>query len=311
MKHLIATGLLFLATIATGKPPTTPTIVGSGSISTPLDEFGAAFMPDGKTCYFTIKSPSTISTNVMVICESHLENGKWSEPTIAPFSGRYKDFSPSISPDGNKLFFVSNRPVNGKPTIDLWVVERNGNGWREPVNVGEPVNSPGWELGCSMTNDGTLFFSSTGATGNSDIYFSKWVDGKFEGPVRLDESVNSEASETEPFIAPDGSYLLFSSTGRPDAANDNYPRGDIYVSFFKEGKWTEARNLRGLNSPAEDAGASVSSDGTKIYFSSERNFISMPVTPKLEYNTLNKNLQGITNGLSNIYEISSTILNDL
>ena len=171
----------------------------------------------------------------MVICESHFENGKWSEPTIAPFSGKFKDFGLSISPDGNKLFFVSNRPVNGKPTVDLWMVERKNNAWGEPANVGEPVNrAVSWELGCSMTKDGTLFFSSTGDDGNPDIYYSKWVDGKFEAPVRLDANINSEVGETYPAVAPDGSYLVFASTGRPDAKSDSYPRGDLYVSFFKE-----------------------------------------------------------------------------
>src|ERR1041385_4156186 len=72
-------------------PPRPAKLVGSGSISTPLDETSAAFTPDGKTCFFGVRSPSTISANVMVICESHFENGKWSEPTIAPFSGKFKD----------------------------------------------------------------------------------------------------------------------------------------------------------------------------------------------------------------------------
>jgi len=313
MNKSILIALLFSATAAFGGPPVTPTIVGAGVISTSLDETAAVFSPDGKACYFAIKSPSTISANVMVICESHLNNGKWSEPKIASFSGRFKDFSPSISPDGNKLFFVSNRPVNGKPAVDLWMVERKENGWGEPVNVGEPVNTAAaWELGCSMTNDGTLYYSSSGTDGNFDIYYSKWVDGKFEAPVRLDDSINSEVSETNPFIAPDASYLLFVSTGRADVKNDGYPRADIYVSFFKDRKWTVAKNAgSSINSDAEESSPSVSRDGRKIYFTSERNFIAMPVTPKLDYKTLQKNLNGLTNGLGNIYEVPATILNDL
>jgi Tol biopolymer transport system component len=303
--------LLFLAVLF--GPPVEPKLVGSGFISTPLDETGAAFSPDGKTCFFSVRSPSTISASIVVICESHFKNGKWSEPTIAPFSGKHKDFSPSISPDGNKLFFVSNRPVNGKPALDLWMVERKDNTWSEPVNVGQPINSgASWELGCSMTKDGTLFFSSTGSDGNPDIYFSKWVDGKFEAPLRLDANVNSELGEIYPAIAPDGSYLIFACTGRPDAKNDGYPRGDLYVSFFKDGQWTPSKNLGpAVNTAAEESSPSVSSDGSKIYFMSERNFISMPVTPALDYKTLQRQLGGINNGLGNVYEISSAVLNDL
>lgn len=288
-------------------------VVGDGSISTSLDEYGATFSPDGKTCFFTVKSPSTISTNVLVICESHFENGRWSEPKIAPFSGRFKDFGPSFSPDGHKLFFVSNRPVNGKPTLDLWVVERKESGWSEPTNVGEPVNSAAYELGCSMASDGTLFFCSGGTDGNPDIYYSKLVNGKYEAPVRLDEAVNSAASETEPFIAPDGSYLLFSSGGRADAILEpggGYPRGDIYVSFFKDGKWTPAKNLGpAVNTAAEESSPFVSNG--KLYFASERNFITIPMKPKLEYLKLQKELNGLYNGLGNIYEIPVTILDEL
>jgi len=316
MNKILFACLLLPITLGYAGPPVVPTIVGPNTISTPMDEYGGTFTPDGKTCYFTIKSPSTISTSVMVICESHFDNGKWSAPTIAPFSGRYKDFSPSISPDGNKLFFVSNRPVNDKPSLDLWMVERKDNLWSDPVNVGEPVNATAaWEFGCSMTSDGTLFFSSTGNSGNFDIYYSKFVDGKFEAPVRLDDAVNSEASETDPFVAPDGSYLLFASSGRSDAVLEpggGYPRGDLYVSFFKDGKWLTAKNLGSrVNSIAEESSPSVSRDGSKLYFASERNFISIPVNPKLNYKTLGQSLNDVSNGLGNIYEMDASILNEL
>jgi Tol biopolymer transport system component len=163
-----------------------------------------------------------------------------------------------------------------------------------------------------MTKDGTLFFSSTGTDGNPDIYFSKWVNGKFELPVRLDANVNSELGEIYPAIAPDGSYLIFASTGRPDAKNDGYPRSDLYISFFKDGQWTLAKNMgRAVNTAAEESSPSISSDGSKICFMSERNFISMPVTPRLDYKTLQTKLGGIDNGLGNVYEISSSVINDL
>ncbi|MES1181246.1 MAG: hypothetical protein ABUL44_00470, partial [Flavobacterium sp.] len=116
-----------------------PDIFAPGIISTSDDEFGACFSPDGKTCYFTIKSPATLSSNVVAICVSHFTNGHWNEPAIASFSGQYKDFNPSISPDGSKLFFVSTRPVGDKKKrdTDIWMCEKKGDGWSEPVNIGE------------------------------------------------------------------------------------------------------------------------------------------------------------------------------
>src|SRR3569833_799062 len=288
-----------------------PKLFAPRIISTEDDEFGATFTPDGQTCYFTKKSPSTISYSFLVICISRFVNGKWGVPEIAPFSGSYKDFSPMVSPDGSKLFFISNRPVNGqrKFDTDIWVVERSGDGWGEPKNVGTPVNTAGLELGCSVTREGTLYFSSTGDTGNVDIYCSKFRDGKYQIPERLNSAVNSEASETDPFIAPDESYLLFSSTGRSDAlsepgASAEYPRGDLYISYRKDGKWTSAKPLGNIvNSTAEESNPFVSADGQTLYFSSERNFITIPMKKKLEYADLEKGLHAPGNGLGDIYSV--------
>ena len=103
---------VFLVSIATAQqpggrdtehpsaPPRAPSLFGPRVISTEDDEFGITFSPDGKTCFFTKRTPSTISSSTYVICSSHLVNGKWTEPTIASFSGKYKDFNPFITPDG-------------------------------------------------------------------------------------------------------------------------------------------------------------------------------------------------------------------
>src|SRR6202007_595893 len=115
-----------------------------------------------------------------------------------------------------------NRPVEGRKRggTDIWVVKRRGNGWGEPINLGSPVNTDGYELACSSANDGTLYFSSTGTTGNMDIYYSKLADGKYQAPERLDTTINTAYQENDPFIAPDQSYILYSSLGRPDALSE-------------------------------------------------------------------------------------------
>src|SRR5882762_2326663 len=124
LKHL-TTSLLFFSTVITyghhGRTSLTdprPIPFAKGTISTEDDEFGLTSTPDGKTCYFTKRTPSTLQSSTMVICVSRFKNGRWSEPEIAPFSGHYKDFNPSISPDGSKLFFISNRPTGEKKGRD-------------------------------------------------------------------------------------------------------------------------------------------------------------------------------------------------
>src|SRR4051812_5454295 len=78
-------------------PDLRPETFARNIISTVDDESGATFTPDGITCYFTMKSPSTIVSNIVVICISQFKNGRWTEPEIASFSGQYHDFNPNIS----------------------------------------------------------------------------------------------------------------------------------------------------------------------------------------------------------------------
>ena len=298
------------------KDESSPKIFGEGIISTEDDEFGETFTPDGKTCFFTKKSPSTLSSNIVVICYSRFKNGKWAEPEIAPFSGKYKDFNPCISPDGSKLFFISNRTDSTKKTTDtdIWMVKKSGDGWSEPENIGVPVNSPGYELGCSVTNDGTLYFSSTRKNGNLDLYCSRLLNGKYQEPDSLGEAINTAYSESDPFVAPDESYILFSSEGRPDAASGTgasagYTRSDLYISFHKDGKWTAAKNLGPLiNTPAEESSPWISRDGKTFYFTSERNFISLPMKTKLTYSFLEEHLHGTVNGLGDIYQLPLSVI---
>ena len=293
-----------------------PGIFGKDIISTRDDEFAATVSPDGKTCFFTKKTAATIQSSTIVICVSYLKNGKWTEPEIAPFSGRYKDFNPMFAPDGEKLFFISNRTGNGKKTFDgdIWVVKKSGKGWSEPENIGAPINSPGWELGCSVAGNGTIYFSSTGTTGNPDIYCSRFVDGKYQKPDTLSDAINSPYSETDPFIAPDESYLLFTSQYRPGAltgpgADSSYPRQDIYISYKKNGKWQPARNLGSpINSAAAETNPFISADGKTLYFTSERNFVTIPMKKKLVYSEFENKLHDTQNGLGDIYQVSTGVL---
>ena len=105
-----------------------PRMFGEGIISTRDDEFGGVFTPDGKTCFFSMSVPRHY---LYVIMTSHFDNGKWSTPEVAPFSGVYRDFDPVMSADGSKIYFASDRPVDRRPKhdYDIWVVERKGDGW--------------------------------------------------------------------------------------------------------------------------------------------------------------------------------------
>src|ERR1041385_1463371 len=95
-------------------------LFGENVISTGDDESHPAFTPDGRTLYFLKNDPSF---NHWTIAVSHQQNGKWSTPEVAPFSGQFSDADPFITLDSQRFFFISTRPVNGKPKeeTDIWM----------------------------------------------------------------------------------------------------------------------------------------------------------------------------------------------
>ncbi|HEX2836277.1 MAG TPA: hypothetical protein VHW00_24950 [Thermoanaerobaculia bacterium] len=238
-------------------------------ISSPkTNELNAAFTPDGRTVYFTRTSTQKIG----VIYASRLLAGKrWSTPGQASFSGRFSDFDPFVTPDGSRLFFISNRPHSGTPKTDydLWFVERTASGWSEPRDIAA-ANSDRDELYPAVAADGTLYFSSCGrpdSKGRCDLYRSRLIDGEYAAPENLGAPLNTPASETDAWIAPDQSRLIFTAYDRPGQPGD----GDLYVSDFYDGSWSEPRLLGDhINTSAREYCPIVSPDGATFYFTRQK-----------------------------------------
>ena len=136
-------------------PGLAPEVFAPGIVS--LDnqaEFNITFTPDGREIYFT--AGTRTETNVMV---ARLENGHWTEPELAPFSREYANWSPFITGDGQNLFFVSDRPLDGssrRSDPNIWMVERTEGTWTEPQCLDEPVRSFDAEYTPFVASDGTL-----------------------------------------------------------------------------------------------------------------------------------------------------------
>ncbi len=287
---------------ASNEPIPQPIVFAPGLISTQDYELNAAFVPDGTTIYFTKSTPQF--PGFLTIVVSHFVDGRWSKPEVAEFSGQYSDADPFVTPDGNKLFFISTRPSDGKPKMDndIWMVEKIPEGWSPPQNLGNLVNSAGQELYPTVDRKGTLYFVSTrpGGKGNSDLYFSKLTNGKYDQPQNLGDAINTPYGEGDACISPDGSFIIFTATGRPDDMGD----GDLYISENRNGVWTSARHLGPkVNSVAREFCPIISPDGKYLFFTSERGFGDKPLERPLTYKELESNLRGINNHLGNIYQV--------
>ncbi len=289
--------------------PGGPVLFGEGVFSTPAWDFFMAFTPDQKTAYFC-RANGTFSYFTILV--SDLRNGRWTAPRVAPFSGRWSDADPHVSPDGSRLFFISNRPLSGtepKEDYDIWFVERTSfGGWSEPKHIDAPVNADGQtEWSPSVAQNRNLYFGTVrpGGKGFNDLYVARWVNGAYAEPENLGDSINTKAGEVEPWVAPDESYIIFSGQGQPDGLGGF----DLYISYRQEGFWQKPQHLgNGINSTGGDFNQSVSPDGKYLYFSSTRGFFDTIPDRPLEYPEMQRRLTGIGNGLGDIYRIEMSQL---
>src|SRR5882724_2641584 len=283
--------------------PESVKIFGEGIVSTGLYERDMAISPDGKEMFYTIVSPQNTFSAIIYLQKD--EKNNWSKPEVASFSGEYSDMEPAFTPDGKKLFFVSNRPVTGDSVndFDIWYVEKMNGKWGHPINIGKPVNTHANEFYPSVATNGNLYFTAAydKGKGKEDIYVAKWENGKYADPVSLDTSINSSFYEFNAFVSPDEQFIIFTSFGR----KDDKGRGDLYISQKDAvGKWKSARNLFMINSERLDYCPFVSFDKKIFFFSSERSslketFVGSPAT----YQTLIDQRNSVLNGQSNIYWI--------
>lgn len=194
-----------------------PHLLGKGVISTPGDEAGGVFSPDGREFYFAQMNPTTTFPRIGLLCVSHWNGKSWSRPEALPFSGKYLDFPPRLSPDGKTMYFASSRlPVDSKAhVLRIWRVNRTGDNWGEPVPVPAPINSDDrWNWGASVTADGTMYFTSDREEpGHPQIYRSRFVNGAYEPPEKLGPEINSDFNDSDPFVSADESLLFFVSAG--------------------------------------------------------------------------------------------------
>jgi Tol biopolymer transport system component len=252
-----------------------PELFAPGIISGPVDDASPAFTPDGKTVYFHRRSAAFGG----VILTSTCKDGKWSEPQLASFSGKWSDIEPSMSPDGSYLVFSSNRPAapGGKPLNgrwggqthlqrggNLWRVNWRGDSWGEPYRLPDVINADTSTFSPAITADGSIYFMHPqNDTGRFHIYYSALRSGRFEKPVPVSFSAAANRSDFDPVVAPDQSFAVFCSNRLA------ITYGQLFIVYRNNGKWGEPVSLGdGINWPSQsNQEARLSPDLRTLYFS--------------------------------------------
>jgi Tol biopolymer transport system component len=184
------------------------------------------------------------------------------------------EFCPTPLKDG-RLLFVSDRTACGAtpgltpPVGDIYITRQTKDGsWKTPRHLGcvadgSGPNFIGGEFGPSLVRvDGVtyLYFSSTGTTGQHDIYRSiRSNDGTFGTPQAVTE-LNSAAVDQMPNVSADGSEMVFASSRGGNM--------DIYTATFNSstGLWSTPVPVTAVNTLEPESRPSLSGDGKRLYF---------------------------------------------
>ncbi|QOG01500.1 OmpA family protein [Flavobacterium sp. MDT1-60] len=219
------------------------------NVMTKYHEATASFDAAGKTIYYStniVKKNKLIidetKTNNFQIVKGDIVNNKLENPQKVFFdSNDYSVGHPSLSEDGQWLFFASDMP-NGIGETDLYYVKIATDGtMSSPVNLGPKINTIGNDL-FPFFHNGKLYFSSDGhyGYGDLDVYESKLLaDGTFSDPVNLGAPINSNKDDFSFIIDNTDSYGYVSS-------NREGGKGDDDIYFFTKGKPVCNQTISGM-----------------------------------------------------------------
>lgn len=216
------------------------------------------------------------------VYETRLQpGGQWSRPEPIEAINRFDRGmtpvigGPSISYDGNTLFFFAHYPERtvGFGREDLYYCLRERGGWSAPINLGPNLNTPGYEGFPSISPDGRhLYFIrenlSRKAEGETRCYrimrSERGADGRWKRPIELPAPVNLDC-EKAPRIMADGRTLVFSSL-KKDGKGDF----DLYLSRFQDdGTWSPPLPLDVINTRRSDQSVAFNACGDVLYYVSD------------------------------------------
>ncbi len=252
-------------------------------VDTGVDEGAPNFDKSGNTLYFTRAIGEKGSDARVGIYESALVSGSWSRAVkLTIGNDSLLSAHPSVSADGEKIYFVSNRP-GGFGGNDIWMSEKIGESkWGEPRNLGPQINTPGNEMFPFIRENGELYFSSDShvGLGGLDIFKAapdengKWTVQNMGVPI------NSVGDDFAVYFYPGEEKGFFTS------CRDG-SRGDDIYSFILPPKTygVEGRIYNKETGEMVDGAAVrlIGTDGTMLRLKSENASFKFKLKPGVEY----------------------------
>ena len=189
-------------------------------INTPENEGSQYISADGNFIVF-VRCSDRQGYGSCDLYFSERKGGIWTKPENMgqPINTRSWESQPSLSADGNTLYYASSRKgtLGGR---DIWRSHRNEDGnWSNPINLGSTINTPLDDESPFFHPDGkSLYFMSKGhqGMGGYDLFLSKKEADKWQPPQNLGYPINTKGNEGALFITLDGTTAYFTKDNLPE-----------------------------------------------------------------------------------------------
>lgn len=291
------------------------------NINSEATEYAPSISADGKVMIFESNQSGSYKLYEALLDEER----HWGSPIPVDSVNNYgadNDLigGPNISFDGNTMYFFSSFS-GGIGADDIYYSTREEFGWSSPINIGEPINTPGFDGFPSISSNGkTLYFVRVNDQGPQDeelreetegqtcysIYKSEInKDGEWSEPSKLPYPINKDC-EKAPRIMADNRTLIFSSN-RPGGLG----KYDLYQSFLDDaGDWTTPVPLAYVNSELNDQFPCIAAQGDKMYYINNNDIYEVDIPPSYQQ-FRNNVIQGyVKNGQTNEGLASEIIVRD-
>ena len=249
-------------------PTDTPIIYAPNLISSKyLEHSSAVFSEDGNTVVWC-----SIRNNVKKLFQMQRINKQWTKPELLDLfqdNGAIASDGPIFFPGTNSLFFNTAREKSDstdalvKGQNKIWHAELINGEWTEPrVSLTLPDGVMGQ---ISFTKDSTIYYLARqeGAWHGIGIFYSNYKNGNYQTPHPMPLEIDESFQNWTPFVAADGTYLIYSKC----VNQGDY--GDLYISYSDDAqkKWSIPQNMGApINSGSQERFPYVSPDGKYLFF---------------------------------------------
>lgn len=203
---------------------------------------------------------------------TQLENPKQIKKERIPYPlNQFRlQYFPVLTADSRKILFTKRDGLNPFDHEDIYIANVDGGDWTEPVPIAQSINTRYNEGTCTISADGNiLIFTSCDAPdsfGSCDLYISTKVNGKWQSPTNMGNTINSRSWDSQPSLSADGSMLFFSSNRR-----GGFGGNDIWYTYrLEDGSWAEVSNLgSNINSDKDEVSPFIYFNNEMLFFASD------------------------------------------